>query len=276
MVLLKNKLVGSEYVEPYAGGASVALSLLFEDYASHVHINDLNRSVFAFWRAVLERTDELCDRIEATPVTVSEWRRQRALQSERVPDYFDLGFSTFFLNRTSRSGIIGGGMIGGRRQDGPWKLDARFNREELTRRIRKISRFRTRITLTGLDAAEYLAKVLPAVERPFVYLDPPYYHKGPGLYENSYGHDDHAEIAAIAQALESPWIASYDFVPPIEALYSSAPQIKYSLNYSASIRQRGSEVMFFGPGLTPPDLPSAANISSSAVHRERAHLVRPL
>lgn len=269
LVLLENKLVGHEYVEPYAGGASVALSLLFEEYASHVHINDLNASVYAFWKAVLERTDELCARIDTTPVDVGQWRRQRAVQAVPQPDELDLGFSTFFLNRTSRSGIIGGGMIGGGKQDGAWKLDARYNRTELIRRIRKIARYRSRITLTCIDAAEYLAQHVPTIGSAFVYLDPPYYHKGADLYENFYEHDDHAHIAAITQSLTAPWIVSYDVVPELEALYAACPRLTYSLSYSAADRMRGAEVMFFGPGLRLPAVGSAANIRRGTVDEAR-------
>ena len=181
LLMLRNGLVGSEYVEPYAGGASVALALLFERYASHVHINDLNRSVYAFWNAVLERTDELCDLVGRVDVTVEEWYRQREVQHQDDSDPLVLGFSTFFLNRTSRSGIIGGGIIGGKDQTGAWKIDARYRPEDLVRRIRRIARYRSRITLTRLDAADMLRDTLPAIDSAFVYLDPPYYVKGEGL-----------------------------------------------------------------------------------------------
>jgi DNA adenine methylase len=269
LVMLENGLVGSHYVEPYAGGASVALSLLFEEYASHVHINDLNKSVHAFWSAVLNQTDELCERIETTRVSVSEWRRQKAVQDLPDPEELDLAFSTFFLNRTSRSGIIGGGMIGGHKQTGTWKLDARYNRTELVRRIRKIARFRSRITLSRIDAAQYLRNELPAIDGAFVYLDPPYYHKGPGLYENFYEHEDHAEIAKITRSLTAPWIVSYDAVPAIEALYRGARQLRYDLSYSAAKRLYGSEVMFFAEGLRLPGIASAANISRTTVDTVR-------
>lgn len=269
LVLLENGLAGAEYVEPYAGGASVALSLLFEEYASHVHINDVNSSLFAFWRVVLDRTDELCTLIESTAVDVSEWERQRLIQNDPAASEIDLAFSTFFLNRTSRSGIIGGGMIGGRDQGGVWKLDARYNRTELVRRIRKIGRFRSRITLTAMDAAQYLRERVPVSDSVLVYLDPPYYHKGPGLYQNFYRHDDHVEIAGITQSLSVPWVTSYDQVPEIEALYTTVSSLTYDLSYSAASRIRGSEVMFFSDGLKVPGVRSAANISRSEVDRYR-------
>jgi DNA adenine methylase len=260
LVILENDLVGCRYVEPYAGGASVALNLLFEEYASHVHINDLNASVFAFWKAVLEQTDELCEKIESTSVSVKEWQRQRAIQADPNAATLDLAFSTFFLNRTNRSGIIGGGIIGGQDQLGAWKLDARYNRTELVRRIEKIGRFRTRITLTQRNASEFLREDLQEIDDAFVYLDPPYYAKGPGLYENFYAHDDHAEIARIVRALSDPWIVSYDAVSQIEALYPEESCLRYTLSYSAAERQQGSEIMFFSPGLKQPGVRSASGI----------------
>jgi DNA adenine methylase len=260
LVMLRNDLVGSEYVEPYAGGASVALSLLFEEYASRIHINDLNRSVYAFWKAVLDDTDELCARIESTRATTAEWRRQRAVQEEKSPERVDLAFSTFFLNRTSRSGILTGGIIGGYAQKGEWKIDARWRPEDLVRRIERVARFRNRITLTRIDTAKYLRNRLSKIERPFLYLDPPYYVKGWKLYENFYDHEDHEEISKIVKGLSVPWVVSYDAAPKVVRMYSGFERIYYHLTYSAGARQEGREVMFFSDEVRPPRVPSAAEV----------------
>lgn len=267
LVMARNGLIGAEYVEPYAGGASVALSLLFEEYASHVHINDLNRSVFAFWQCVLYQTEALCERIDGARSEIDEWDRQRAVQADPYADDLDLAFSTFFLNRTSRSGIISGsGIIGGRNQNGAWKIDARFNREELVRRIRRIGRFRSRITVTRVDARDYLVENLPAIgDNCFVYLDPPYYVKGSVLYENSYEHRHHEEISHLVHKLDVPWIVSYDAAPEIRKMYSGFRSSKYSLTYTAGRRYAGSEVMFFHPDLTVPKVTSVAAVTAGAV-----------
>lgn len=265
LVMIENDLVGSEYVEPYAGGASVALSLLFEDYASHIHINDLNRGIHAFWKSVLDSPRELCSRIESADVSVEEWEQQRDIQRRASSGGLDLAFSTFFLNRTNRSGIIQGGIIGGREQTGKWKIDARWKVEDLVARIQKISRFRSRITVTGLDASEFLASKLGNIKNPFVYLDPPYYGKGRGLYESFYVHEDHARIALEVQGLRVPWIVSYDAVPAIVDLYEQVDCIRYGLRYTARERVEGSEVMFFSPGLLAPDVGRPAGVSLDAV-----------
>lgn len=278
LVMLENGLVGRDYVEPYAGGASVALSLLFEEYATHVHINDLNLGVHAFWFAALHRTDELCDRVRDTPPTMDTWRLQRALVAEatETTDPVQLGFATFFLNRTNRSGIIAGGVIGGLDQTGPWKIDARYNVAELAKRIRKVGRYRSRISLTRLDAVEFLHRWRSPDEDPaLVYLDPPYFVKGRGLYDNFYSPDDHAAVADGVQRLAHPWIVSYDAVPEILDLYGSTPSLRYALSYSAASRpSTGPEVMFFKPGLRVPDRDiQPAGITSTAVLDRQLDLV---
>lgn len=269
LCMLDNDLVGSEYVEPYAGGASVALSLLFEEYASHVHINDLSPGVAAFWRVVLADPTTLCTRIDGVHVTVDEWRQQRMVQDQPGASDLDLAFSTFFLNRTCRSGIIGGGIIGGFDQAGVWKIDARFNKEDLIRRIRKIARYRSRITITEVDAAEYIRSHLPHINPAFVYLDPPYYMKGAELYRNSYTHADHAEVADLVAGVTQPWVVSYDAVPEIRKLYDEYELTTYGLRYSAQARYVGTELIVAKPGIDLPSVESPANVHWKVVDSAR-------
>ena len=272
LLFLHNDIVGYHYAEPYAGGASVALSLLYEEFAEHIYINDLNRSVFAFWHAVLHDTEDLCRRIAGTSVSMEEWQRQRAVQEADAPDLLDLAFSTFFLNRTNRSGIIGGGVIGGKEQGGNWKIDARYNQVELIGRIEKVARYKSRITLTRIDAASYIKEQLPGLPlKTVVYLDPPYYIKGEGLYEHFYQHQDHEQIAILVQEVRQPWIVSYDAAPEILVLYDGFEKIQYGLSYSAADRYRGEEVMFFSPKILTPELESPANIYASVIDQERRH-----
>jgi DNA adenine methylase len=274
LLMLENGLVGSTYVEPYAGGASVALSLLFEDYVSSVQINDLNLGIYDFWQNVLYQTDAFCRMIEEVPLTVEEWQRQRSIAVCAESTSFERGFATFYQNRTNRSGIISGGVIGGLKQTGSWKLDARFPRAELVRRIQKIARFRSRIKVSRCDALELLQSA-PNVGC-FYFLDPPYYARGARLYDNFYDHDDHQEICHATANLKAPWIVSYDAAPEIIEMYCQYHMLRYSLAYSTNSRERGSEVMFSAPGLTMPQvLPS--DVSARRVEDARLHdLMVPL
>lgn len=248
-----NKLTGGHYAEPYAGGAGIAFSLLYLEYASHIHLNDLNKSVYAFWKSVCEDTDGLCRLVRDKPVTVAQWKKQRVVQTAKDASQLELGFSTLFLNRTNRSGIIKGGIIGGKDQAGDWKLDARFNRDDLIKRIQKIASYAPRISLYNLDAADFLTEIVSGLpKQSLVYLDPPYYVKGRELYENHYKPDDHAKIAALVGKIKQRWIVSYDAVPAIKKLYAEYEREIFGLRYSAQDRYAGQEIMVFCPGLKTP------------------------
>lgn len=256
-VLETNDLVGGIYVEPYAGGAAVAIELLLLDYVDEIHINDLNRSIFSFWHEVLNNPDRLVDKIENANVTIDEWHLQKRIQTDSTSTLQELAYSTFFLNRCNRSGIIKGGVIGGKEQTGQWKLDARFNKTDLIARIRQIARFSDRVTLHNRDAAELVGELTTSLpRRTLFYLDPPYYVKGKGLYDSFYSDKDHAEIASVMKTITNQfWMVSYDDVPRVGELYRWARCFRYRLSYSAQTREQGGEIMFFSDAMNIPPIP---------------------
>lgn len=250
-----NDVVGGTYIEPYAGGASVALSLLFDGYAGRIKINDIDRSIYAFWHSVLNNTDALCRLISDTPITMDVWQAQHELQKHKEEaDLLELGFSTFFLNRTNRSGILNGGVIGGKEQRGNFKIDARYNKNDLIERIVRIAGYSDLIELTSMDAVALLKryKRTPAAKT-FCYLDPPYHVKGRDLYLNYYNDDDHKAIAETIKKYKGKWIISYDAVDFIKELYGEYRQKEYCLSYSAGNRSKGKEIMVYSDGLILPD-----------------------
>ena len=249
-----NNLCDGTYVEPYAGGAGVALSLLLDHYVWNIVINDADPNVYAFWWSVLNKTEALLKLINDTPVTLDQWHRQKeTLRSRSDNDLLAKGFAAFFLNRTNRSGIIGGGVIGGQEQTGKYKIDVRFNKPELLRRIELIASHRNRIQVYGLDAMELVNRITPTLpEQSLIYFDPPYYVKGRDLYSNFYGHEDHIAIANVVRTLEAPWIVTYDDVPPVRDMYAGECCAEFSLVYTAHTkRPRGAEVMFYNLATFP-------------------------
>lgn len=253
-LIRENSLFDCEYVEPYAGGSGVALELLFHEYVSRIHINDLSRPVYAFWKSVLDHTEELCRLVHDTPVTVQSWDSQKSVfLNQRDFGNVQLGFSAFFLNRTNRSGIFNGGIIGGRGQLGQWKINARYNRDELVYRIESIARMRKRIRLTGMDALRLLqTRGKEWTSKTLFYLDPPYYGKGRGLYYDFYEPKDHLQISRFLAGdfADKFWAISYDNVRPIRDLYRGRERFVYHIGYSARDVRQGCEVMFFSDRLT--------------------------
>jgi DNA adenine methylase len=245
-IISDNKLSRGHYCEPYAGGCGLALKLLFDGFVHELHLNDVDRSIYCFWDAVLNHTDELVDRILTTEVTMDEWHKQRAVQANKnEANDFDLAFSSFFLNRTNRSGVIlKAGVIGGLAQDGDYKLDCRFNKAGLIERIRRIEKYRHRIHIYNRDAIDFINQTNETLPENSIYcIDPPYFVKGSTLYTNFYEPKDHKLVADTLNALERPWLLTYDNSPSIQTLYSERRQHRFNLNYSAANKRIGTELL---------------------------------
>lgn len=254
-VLEHNSAIGSTYAEPYAGGAGVAIELLLSDRVKHVYLNDSSIHIYAFWRAILTDPEGFCRRISRASLTVDAWRAHREVV--RHPDRHhlsDLGFSTFFLNRCNRSGVLTAGVIGGAEQLGEWRIDARFPRNELIQRIECIASYKRRITLSNLDAERFILRTVNLLPRTtLVYCDPPYFAGAERLYLNTYQPEDHARLARVIQArLKRPWMVSYDSHPNIVSLYRQRRSFQYSLTYSAIKPYTGTELFIFSDDLTLP------------------------
>ncbi len=237
------------YIEPYAGGAGVAIKLLLNNDVKKIMINDFDKSIYAFWYSVLYHTDELIKKIQSVDICIEEWYQQREVQKtkEETKDLLELGFSTLFLNRVNRSGIIKGGVIGGKNQSGNYKMDCRFNKDSIIERIEVIAKYKQKIKIYNLDAEEFIKKSISRTKKSFTFFDPPYYEKGPGLYTNFYNPKDHENLAKVIEKYMSDkkWIITYDNNVTIGNLYSDYENYLYYLNYSVTKPSRGIEYIFF-------------------------------
>lgn len=244
-----NSIKDCTYVEPFAGGAGVAMSLLLTEKVQDVIINDIDSSIYCFWISILEHTDDFIQLLEETPVNLNEWYKQKYIQENK--DKFgvlEIGFSTFFLNRTNRSGIITGGPIGGYSQQSQYKIDCRFNKENLTKKILKIASYKKRITVTNYDASIFIDKVIKLLDKDktFIFFDPPYYEQGKKLYTNFYTHDDHVHLSKKILSLNDYyWITTYDLSKEIMEIYNLKNQKIYRLNYSANKKRKAAELLFY-------------------------------
>lgn len=262
-IISSNDIVDGHYVEPYAGGAGVAIELLLTRKVSNVHLNDSDFGIYSFWYSVINRPDELCKMIATASLTVDEWRLRKSIVKKcDKRKKLELGFSIFFLNRCNRSGILNAGVIGGLDQKGNYKMDARFSRNDLIRRIEAITQFKSNIHITNLDAEQYILNYLPNLpQNTLVYLDPPYYAKGGDLYLNAYKKGDHERIShVIQQKIDHRWVLSYDGVPDIISLYKNRRHFLYDLQYNAEKVYMGKEIFIFGDSTILPERCSIKNV----------------
>lgn len=251
-VLKSNKLLGGDYAEPYAGGAGVALSLLLTEHVDRVFLNDIYYPLYCFWESLTTSSDEILRLVNDVKVVPDTWDNQkRVISNAPLESPLDVGFAFFFLNRTNRSGVPNAGMIGGRQQEGKWKIDARFNKPELMKRMTRIADYSSRILVFNLDALDFLEEFeRSASQKAFAYLDPPYFNKGQHLYENFYSEPDHQRIADHVQnQMSCPWIVTYDDCPEIRQLYRQRRSVTYQLDYAAREYKKGNEILFYSDDL---------------------------
>ena len=235
------------YVEPFAGGAGVALSLLLDNVVERIVINDYDKSIYSFWRAIKQEPNDLIARIKNTPITIEEWYRQKAIYSSSTSYSLDFAVATLFLNRTNRSGILNAGPIGGYAQAGEWKIDVRFNKDAIISKIEAIAKVRNRIIVYNKDIISLLHNYVPSLDgNLFFYFDPPYFNKGQELYKNYFTPSDHKKIYdVISQEITAPWIVTYDDVTSIKEVYSNYDIRMFDLMYSAANKGVASEIMIF-------------------------------
>jgi DNA adenine methylase len=232
------------YVEPYAGGAGAALALLDRGDVSRIVINDLDPAIFAFWDSIVNNTDAFLRMVKETSVTLAEWDRQKSIYKAGIGvGVLALGFATFFLNRTNRSGVLNAGVIGGRSQAGTYKIDARYNKTRLMSRIQEIGEKRGSIEVTNRDGLQVISEHVGDSDS-FIYADPPYFDKGSFLYLNAFAEKDHEALANVLNSNPNGnWLLSYDNAPEIVALYPRRFQATFSLNYSAHRNGKAHELL---------------------------------
>lgn len=246
-----NNLQGCTYCEAFAGGSGLAMKLLLKNDVSKVVINDLDRAVYCMWDEIVNDSESLCEFIESVPLTPSEWKKHhKTYQSQGGINDSTLGKAAFYLNRTNISGILGGGLIGGINQDGPYKMDARFNRTNLVAKVKKIAARSDDITVLNKDAVDFIDGELPKINYAFTYFDPPYVEKGPGLYRNSFDESDHRFLAEKILGLECGWMVTYDNDPLIDDVYSGYIRGDMNIRYSAYSSSFGIEKLILKPGLS--------------------------
>ena len=243
------------YAEPYAGGAGTAINLLLSDNVNEILINDANICIYSFWHYLLKYKLDFIHRVEDTEVTINEWYKCREILKYAKQPSFDLGFATFFLSRTNRSGILTAGPIGGGTQEkqdsAKYKINCRFNKIDLCKRLQDIIDRSSQIKTFNEDALVFLKRAVN--KQTMVYLDPPYYINGKSLYMNYYSHKDHVTLANHLKNSDNYyWVLSYDNATEIRELYKNFDLYSFEISYIAQKIKQGKELLTHSKNLVLP------------------------
>lgn len=256
----ENQMESVIYAEPYAGGVGAGINLLLNGLVSKLYINDASPAIYSFWYSLINYSDDFLHLFDTTNVNLNEWLTQKMILINRTNEFnnskecvLELGFATFFLNRCNRSGILNAGPIGGITHEGQkkatYKIDARFNKIELRKRLEAIILKKEKISVFNDDALDFLKKRIKTLSskkqiNTLVYLDPPYYVQGSSLYLNYYKHKDHVLLSKyLKKDSKFRWLLSYDNELEIRRLYSTFDKYKFELLYSADTIKLGNELL---------------------------------
>jgi DNA adenine methylase len=214
------------YVEPFVGGASVGLQLLQYNLVDKVIFMDLDPWVASFWRTLFFDTDWLIEKIRTTKVTLKLWKE---LKTSKPRSIREQAWAGFYLNRTSFSGILEkkAGPLGGKEQKSEYKIDCRFPRETLIKRVLQAASFKDKVygvwNCSWEDGivrikSEQKSKKLPR-KNVFYYLDPPFFEEAADLYRFYFQQKDHIHLRDFLLKFKDNWILSYDLSKQVETLY---------------------------------------------------------
>lgn len=238
------------FAEPYCGGAGAALNLLVEEKVDFLHLNDADIRIFSAWYAIVNETNRFIDAIFENTATIKNWERfLRILHDTSHTEYnFDVGFAAFFINRTSRSGVLlGSGPIGGYNQDGKWKIDARYYKDALANRVERIGKYRSSIEVSRMDGLEFCKSLRSrnVLDRTFLFIDPPYVKAGSRLYHDGMNSSKHNSLAAWLVAGNAPhWLLTYDDHPIVRENYAAMQDFRLDVRYSLARRRMEGELLY--------------------------------
>jgi len=235
------------FVEPFAGGASVALQLLNDGLVEQIALGEKDSLLASFWNIVFKEHEWLIQALRDTEPTLANWDR---FKLEHAGDDRGRALACIFLNRTSFSGIIGptGGPLGGRAQTSAYKLGCRYSVETLARRIKQAAALRDRVLF--VNHGDWRNTLRRTKARKFergevlYYFDPPFYYKADKLYRFHFDRAEHRRLHDALGELRQPWLLSYDAAPPIIEMYAEngiGPK-RVELLYSAANSEKPSEM----------------------------------
>jgi hypothetical protein len=191
--------------------------------------------------------------MSTTPSVDEHSRQQERLDSE---DVVESAFAGLFCNRTSFSGILTSGSIGGEQQKSKWTVGCRYNASLLSKNIMEIHKAVGHRLSAGNEDFQAVMERQDGDDA-FIYCDCPYYVKGNILYRHGMSPEDHKRLRDTLKTFQhAKFVASYDDVKEVRELYAGFEVAEIKVRYSIEGEKRESwnsksELVFFSKGIGP-------------------------
>lgn len=211
--LLSRKNKPARFVEPFAGGGIVSLTVAFEELAGQTVMCELDESIAAVWRVVLNgHADWLSDKILNFDLTA---KNVHEVLGSKPRALHEMAFQTILRNRVQRGGIMapGAGLVK-EGEDGRG-LASRWYPETLASRIRAINARKHRVNFIQGDGFKLLDEYRSDQDTVF-FIDPPYTIAAKRLYH--YWQIDHRELFARLSKVRGDFLITYDNTPEVVTL----------------------------------------------------------
>lgn len=233
-----------EYREPFIGGGSLFVYLMQVRSNLVAWINDINPSLYYFWREAKCSLPALIDEIQRVKHNTMDGRAlyeyvTNALPQDSSP--LERAARFFILNRITFSGTL---ESGGYSQKA---YEERFTETSIDR-LKNLERIMRDVRVTNLD---YEQVVNAPGEDVFIFLDPPYLSatksKLYGRNGNLHTSFDHKRFAECLKQCNHKWLITYDDSPEIRENFIFANiyewQLQYGMNnYKQRTAAKGKEL----------------------------------
>ncbi len=247
-------------VEPFAGGLGAGLALLDQRMVSEVWFCEANDALRALWQAILDDLEEVAGRVaKLGTVTLRDYDAAVDLIGHPgEATQIDVAVAALLVNRCSRSGMVSPrvGPIGGRHQQGRWKINDRFDPAGIAARLRLLAPLTGRMRLLGEDGIECIEQLdgeAGVEDEVMLFVDPPYLGQGQRLYRHGGDENMHHRLAEALRSTPARWALTYDDHPAAFELYEGFRKGRYSWRQTANRARSDAELLIVSDSLVVPD-----------------------
>lgn len=199
----------AEFIEPFAGGGIISLTVAAENLAGHITMVELDAQVAAVWKTILGGgAGWLAERIVSFELTHESLATALAGKPRSTRER---AFQTVLKNRTFHGGILAAGSAPLKQGENGRGISSRWYADTLKRRILDIELLRERITFVEGDGIEVIRRHAPNPDAVF-FIDPPYTAGGKRAGRRLYTHSelDHEELFEVAGGIAGDFLMTYD------------------------------------------------------------------